>query len=429
MPLRRITTTSLATLRPLGRAADRDYQKIVAYLGSRPGFGSDFARVYSEPVRVRGGDEIDWYWGDEASSAAPQPLSTLREDLRQRVLARVRTLLAAVLSEGERLRHKGDGMAAPLLLAASLPEPLADFVWWVQKPGSPEEGFPVVVGWGFTLDAPRASTGVLEGVRSRQPPPLTDAGDSGGGIGVAGTAAIRGSAVPGVLGGFLWLLFSIVAVTIGMLLLRGCGIDGAGWGLPAGFGFSYCAKPVAETAPAPDRARALSTLVQELELSLARREAACIARIPPPAPPPPSVAQVQPPPAPVQPPRPPAADDRLKLPQTPGRDMSFLRGCWQSDPFKHWPDRPTPGVSTYCFDASGRGTLVFRRGADYECRLPARARFEGRKLFLDDEDGRCNDGTKWYADHLVCESDRGGIAVCSGTSSIGNRWSVNLHKR
>ena len=430
MPLRRITTTSLSTLRPLGRAADRDYQKIVAYLSSHPALGPDCARIFSEPVRVRGGDEIDWYWGEEASPFAPQPLLTMGEERRQGVLDRVRTLLAAVRSEGERLQRKGDSMAAPLLLAASLPEPLPEFIWWVPKSDSAGEGFPIVVGWGFTLDVPRTAQGVLEGVRSVKPASPPDTAGAGTGNGVASAAAARRSTTPGMLVGLLWLLFSVLAVTIGVLLLRACGINGTGWGVSGGFGFSFCAKPVAEAVPAPDRARALSALVQDLELSLARKEAACIAQLPPPAPPvQPSVTQLQPPPAPTpaQPARPPA-DDRLKLPQTPGRDLSFLRGCWQSDPFKHSPDKPAPGVSTYCFDASGRGTLVFRRGANHECRLSARARLEGGKLFLDDQDGKCNDGTDWYADHLVCEPDRGGIAVCSGTS-VRARWSVNLHKR
>ena len=163
------------------------------------------------------------------------------------------------------------------------------------------------------------------------------------------------------------------------------------------------------------RGRALQIVLSAVETELKKRIADCK---PPEAPkeppkeattPPPQVALAQPPaakpaPAPApspqaQPPRNPY-DNRLRLPPSPTHDYSFMSGCWRTDPFRHEAVQMQPGISSYCFDASGNGQLEWRRGRT-ACRTRAQARFEGATLRLRDGDTTCNDGSRWYADQLV----------------------------
>ena len=419
MALQRITTTTLSALRKQGRATDRDWHRIVAWLNEKREFGPPFAHLIAEPVYRRSGEEVDWYCDPISAHSSLAPLSSLPEPERQRVLDLVRRMLNRLLEESRRLQARGDAMAMPLLLASSVPEPLSDRVWWMASPTLADGGQAVVVDWGFSAEAPRVIGGDIGGVSQRigqidQPVPLP-----------------RHAKLGWVAAPLLWLPFAGVMLAIAIFLLEGCGIDGPRWGLSSVPGLSYCRPLESHPPPIPDRAWELAAEVKQLELALARRNTTCLAELPYPAPSPlpPPAAQAQPAPTP----RPAPPDDRLRLPAGPTTDLSFLKGCWQSDPFKHTPAHAQPGISTYCFDATGRGTLVFKRGsANHECRLPARARTEGGKLFLDDADGQCSDGSSWWADHLVCTPDRAGVAVCSGSSQTDSgpsRWSVNLHKK
>jgi len=120
----------------------------------------------------------------------------------------------------------------------------------------------------------------------------------------------------------------------------------------------------------------------------------------------------------------------MRLP-APTNNMSFLAGCWRTDPFRHERNQPQAGVSSYCFDTNGNGQLEWRRGRT-ACRTSAQARFEGAVLRLRDADTNCNDGSRWYADQLVCQRGADDVAQCSGSSRGGmfgpTTWTVNLHK-
>ena len=114
----------------------------------------------------------------------------------------------------------------------------------------------------------------------------------------------------------------------------------------------------------------------------------------------------------------------------PTNNMSFLQGCWRTDPFRHERNQPQAGVSSYCFDANGNGQLEWRRGRT-ACRTQAQARFEGQTLRIRDGNSSCNDGSRWYADQLVCQRGADNVAQCSGRSqgAFGPvSWTVNLHK-
>ena len=192
-------------------------------------------------------------------------------------------------------------------------------------------------------------------------------------------------------------------------------------------------------------ARALQIEIAAIETELKKRVADCkppeLPKPPPPLKEPqkePQVA-VAPPPRPAPAPAPPAPpapqprrpnDDRLHLPSGPTNDFSFLQGCWRTDPFRHETAQMQPGVSSYCFDANGRGQLEWRRGRT-ACRTRAQAQFDGPVLRLRDADTTCNDGSQWYADQLVCRRGADGVAQCSGSSrgAFGPvNWTVNLHK-
>lgn len=115
----------------------------------------------------------------------------------------------------------------------------------------------------------------------------------------------------------------------------------------------------------------------------------------------------------------------------PSNNYAFMSGCWRTDPFRHELTQMQPGVSSYCFDAGGNGQLEWRRGRT-ACRTRAQARFEGAVLRLRDADTTCNDGSRWYADQLVCRRGADDVALCSGSSrdAYGRlvSWTVNLHK-
>ena len=185
------------------------------------------------------------------------------------------------------------------------------------------------------------------------------------------------------------------------------------------------------------RSKALKAELAMAEAELKKRIASCKppeASKPPPqvaiAPPPPAPPKVTPPPAPQPPPRNPN-DNRLRLPSGPTNNYAFMEGCWRTDPFRHEAVQMQPGISSYCFDASGNGRLEWRRGRT-ACRTNAQARFSGAVLALRDTDSTCNDGSRWFADQLVCHRGADNVAQCSGNSrdAFGRSisWTVNLHK-
>jgi hypothetical protein len=194
------------------------------------------------------------------------------------------------------------------------------------------------------------------------------------------------------------------------------------------------------------RARALKLELAAAENEIRKRVADCkppeLPKPPEPAKKEPQVAAAAPPPPPqpraqpAPPPPPPQVhrdpnDNRLRLPTQPTRDFSFLQGCWRTDPFRHERLQSQPGISSYCFDSSGRGNLEWRRGRT-ACRTRAQAQFTGDVLRLRDADTTCNDGSQWYADQLVCQRGADNVANCSGVSrgAFGGpvSWTVNMHK-
>jgi hypothetical protein len=127
----------------------------------------------------------------------------------------------------------------------------------------------------------------------------------------------------------------------------------------------------------------------------------------------------------------------MKAPKSQGdKTLKFAIGCWRTDPFQH-SSRQKPGISQYCFNKDGKGTMTFYRLATREmCGSFATIRRNGALILIDDSDSRCHTDTRdnggWWADHLTCRPNPAGEVICQGESRIGSRvdrWRVRLHRQ
>ncbi|MBP6766718.1 MAG: hypothetical protein KA171_03000 [Reyranella sp.] len=410
--------------------------------------GDETADLLADPQPHENDKGIDWYavWSGPVRRVTDLPPAE-----RDAVLAGVERRLADIRRLGDMLAGHGPKeetgvVGLSLKLAARAPSPA--FVFLVGDR-------PVIVAWGYETEAANA---LLPLALPRVPDaPVPDAG-------VPGRRPVLEAAqrapVASPAAGIPWWRTLAAALPLLLLLLAGAWALRGLLPVPPDVAIATRegpdAPPAAEAPPDPlpalkasysaeqSRERVLKVELALAEAELKRRIADCkppeppkppqvaVAPPPPPAPAPPKVAPPKPapPPAPAPQPRNPA-DNRLRLPPAPTNDYSFMQGCWRTDPFRHETVQLQPGVSSYCFDASGAGQLEWRRGRT-ACRTRAQARFEGAVLRLRDADSTCNDGSRWFADQLVCQRGADNVAVCSGQSRNAYgapvRWSVNLHK-
>jgi hypothetical protein len=392
--------------------------------------GDAAADLLAEPQLHEDGSAIDWYaaWPGDVRQVA-----NLDAAQRTAVLATVDASLAAIARLGQSLTGAGTGddigvVGRSLQMAAK--RPAESFVFLVGDK-------PAVVCWGYEKEAanallpaslPRAPVAAPhhQPVLSATRPPMV---------------VTPSTTIP-------WLRTLLAAVPLLLLLLAGA------WLLrdllPADPSTEMALHEGPPRPPAPvavdqlpvlkaslsteqARAKALALEIGDIQNELKKRVADCR---PPEPPKPPQTAMVQPKPAPPPPapaPRPPPRDpndNRLRLPNQPTNDYSFLAGCWRTDPFRHELTQGQPGVSSYCFNANGMGQLEWRRGRT-ACRTLARAQFDGSTLSLRDANTTCNDGSRWYSDQLNCQRGADNVASCSGNSrgAYGpTSWTVNLHK-
>ncbi len=405
--------------------------------------GDEAAALLAEPQLHEDGTTIDWYADEPGGEACP--LASLPPDRQAQLQARADHLLADIRRLGDSLAGAGPReemglVGLSLQLAARAPAP--SFVFAVGDR-------PVIVCWGYE---PEETPALLPMKVPPAPPAAVPSPASGHRPVLAApeprlprAAAATAPAIP-------WLRTLFLALPLLLLLL------GAAWllreALPVDPALSLVTRegpppPAAAAPPDPlpalkaafaaeqSRERVLRVEMGLVEAELRKRIAECrppeppkppqVAVAPPPPQPPPQQARPVPPQAPA-PTRP--NDDRMRLPPNPTNDYSFLSGCWRTDPFRHETAQLQPGVSTYCFDPSGNGQLEWRRGRT-ACRTRAQARFEGAVLRVRDSDASCNDGSRWYADQLVCRRGADDVAQCSGSSrgAFGPvTWTVNLHK-
>lgn len=436
-----LIVTTRSGVRPLGVRGQPLHNSAVQ-LGRivRRRLGDDIADLLAEPQLHDNGSTIDWYvnW-----PGTVRRLAELDPKEQGEVLGRVDRGLIAIGELGDSLEGAGSGddagvIGRSLRLAARRPDD--SFVFLIGDK-------PAVVCWGYEKEAAHGllpttlPAAVHQPVLAQTPPPPS----------VLSAPPIRPYIPSTRPAAIPWLRTLLLALPLLALLLA------AAWFLrdllPADpslalvthEGPSAPAPPPAGPDPLPAlkaslsleqaHAKALQVEMAAIEQEIKKRIADCK---PPEPPRPPQVAVAPPPPAPkpapppVQPPpqqRSPS-DKRLRLPNTPTNDFSFLQGCWRSDPFRHERTQMTPGVSSYCFNANGTGQLEWRAGR-LACRTRAQARFEGSTLALRDADTTCNDGSHWYSDQLTCQRGADNVADCSGQSrgAFGPiRWTVNLHK-
>jgi hypothetical protein len=409
--------------------------------------GEEAAGLLADPQLHEDGKAIDWYadW-----PGAVQPLSAVDGERRAEVLAGVERTLADIRRLGDTLAGAGpreDMGVVGLSLQLAARAPTQSFVFLVGDR-------PVIVCWGYEKEA---ASSLLPAILPRPPEPPAVAAPEHRPVVEAPRAlpVMRpaSNTIP-------WLRTLLLALPLLLLLM------GAAWLLreilPADPSVALATREGPDApppgAPPPDplptlkasfsteqsRERVLKVELSLIEAELRKRIADC--KPPEPPKPPPQVAVAPPPPPPQaqpQPPKPTPApaptppprqtrpnDDRMRLPSAPSNDYSFMSGCWRTDPFRHEPRQGQAGISSYCFDANGNGQLEWRRGRT-ACRTRAQARFEGATLMVRDSDSTCNDGSRWYADRLVCRRGADDVAQCSGASqgAFGPvAWTVNLHK-
>jgi len=459
-----LIVTTRSGVRPLGvRGAPLHNAAAQLRRVVRRRLGEGAAILLADPQLHDDGSAIDWYADASGEVRAVVDLEPAR---RTSILADVDRTLESIrqlgvtlgaASSGDDASHDASNdtgvIGRSLQLAAR--RPAESFVFLVGEQ-------PVVVCWGYEKED---AASLLPAILPR--PPVPAAKPAHVSVLADVIPADHRAPLPAVLpaAGIPWVRTLLAALPLLLLLL------GAAWLLrdllPAPPELALATReaataPTAPTLPREDRlpilkaslsgeqarARALRIELAAAEAEIKKRIADCKPPEPPkvdpprveapkPEPPkPPQVATAPPPKAPNQTPPPQQQprnpnDNRLRLPSQPTNDYSFLQGCWRTDPFRHERLQTQAGVSSYCFDASGRGALEWRRGRT-ACRTRAVARFEGDILRLRDADTSCNDGSQWYADSLVCQRGADNIAQCNGSSrnAYGSAvtWTVNLHK-
>jgi hypothetical protein len=435
-----LIVTTRTGVRPLGVRGEPLHNSASPLRGAvRRRLGDAAADLLAEPQLHEDGKAIDWYAG---WTGAVQKVADLPPERRSEILARVDEALADIARFGATLTAAGRGeesglMGRSLQLAAK--KPAESFVFLVGDR-------PVVVCWGYEKEAAAGLMG----------PTLPRVPEATGRRSVLDAPApTRMLAVRAAPRTIPWFRTLLLALPLLLLLLGGA------WLLrellPADPDTALVTRegPDAPLAPPPAadpmaamkvslsteqaRAKALQLELAAIQGELKKRFADCkpaeAAKEPPKEPPreapkPPQTAHAVPPPQPKPAPPQRPSDGRMRMPSTPTNDFSFMAGCWRTDPFKHEVNQGRMGVSSYCFDANGYGSLEWRRGRT-ACRTRARASFNGPNLALRDQDTTCNDGSHWYADQLVCRRGADNVADCYGRSQGAYgpvSWIVNLHR-
>jgi hypothetical protein len=433
-----LIVTTRAGVRPLGIRGEPLHNWAAQLRGAvRRRLGDGTADLLADPQLHEDGRAIDWYAG---WSGAVHRVADLAPARRSEILAEVDAALGDIARFGATLAAAGHGEESGLIgrsLQLAARKPAESFVFLVGDR-------PVLVCWGYEREAAASLMGpALPRVPERRsvldaPPPRA--------------LPVRPLPMRTVPRTIPWFRSLLLALPLLLLLLGGA------WLLrellpadPETAMATHEGPDAAPVVPPPDRLpaikaslstekareKALRLELAAIEGELKKRVSDCKPPEPPKPPPkPPEVAKAEPPPvpkpAPPPPPTPPQhpSDGRMRMPTAPTRDFSFMAGCWRTDPFKHERMQVQMGVSSYCFDSSGYGSLEWRRGRT-ACRTTARAVFNGPNLALRDQDTTCNDGSHWYADQLVCRRGADNVADCQGYSqgAFGpTSWLVNLHR-
>ncbi|HTR87528.1 MAG TPA: hypothetical protein VMI56_23795 [Reyranella sp.] len=259
----------------MGPAAARDFDRLVGGLSLPSGASADLARLFSEPVPSRDRNSTDWYGpGDKIYTA----LTSLPEEQRTEVLARVDESLAALQGESERLKGAGDPQGELLASAITVPSPRADYIYVARDKADPARWYPVLVGWGHANDAPSRAGALPKAMVRERPAELPPA------FVREAVAPVFASAPAMVLTDqrrsrwwlLLWLALTLLLLLIAWMLLRACGMGLPGYGIFHHIGEAFCpGTAVAATTGDLDRSRELGNELRRLQLEILKKQIAC----------------------------------------------------------------------------------------------------------------------------------------------------------
>ena len=129
-----------------------------------------------------------------------------------------------------------------------------------------------------------------------------------------------------------------------------------------------------------------------------------------------------------------AKGEDLRIPESArkNKDVSFLEGCWDSDPGLANDRTGEPLDVKYCFDANGRGkrTVTGRRSKE-RCVGSVRASFDALGNLIINADGApCDKGGAYVPQDVQCTQTGGGKAGCYGQERGGrrNKWDAQFRR-
>ena len=125
----------------------------------------------------------------------------------------------------------------------------------------------------------------------------------------------------------------------------------------------------------------------------------------------------------------------MRIPESAkkNKDVSFLEGCWDSDPGLVSMNTGEPIDVKYCFDANGRGTrsITMTRSKD-RCAGSVRAQFDALGNLIINADGApCGRGSSFVPQDVQCtQATGGGKATCYGQERGGkrNKWDAKFRR-
>ena len=427
------------------------YEQLKSILQQK--LGADHAALLAEPQHNDEGNSVDWY----AEGSGPAvPLTELSEPEAQALRAQAGALAADIAGLANDMTADAQARQAlsGQLLRIALQHPADEDIWSVN-------GKPVLINWGFapgSVGAQPQDLTRLGGVLPPAPPAPVAAP-------VPVAVAPRSGCLP-------WLLPLLLLLLL--LWLLGAALGLLPSPLPAG------CLPVDRSALEAEKQKAAANEDQLALLwrQLQERAALCKPVTPPVTPPtpkvepkkeeakqpepevvepffgetpvePPKVAeapkqQAKPKPEPKQeppkveppkqePPKPaPKKNDNLAIPEDAAKknDLTFLEGCWPTEPGLYSHPSKKPIIAEYCFDKSGKGRRFVRERNGQVCSGSASARFQGNQLQFDSRQAPCPRGGTYVPQKVECNGQENSTQ-CKGRELGGAnlKWDARFKRK